>query len=82
MPHSAATSLIAKSEPGISQKLAWWSKMVVTPFRRLSRMVAKAQARVPSRVRLRSIFHHCCSRFSRKLWGLQPVMARPRARPE
>ena len=40
MPVSSQTSLMAKREPGISQKLAWWSKIVVTPSRRLSSTVA------------------------------------------
>ena len=51
MPISCATSLMAKSEPGIWRKLAWWSKMVVTPLRNDSIMVTYAQARVPSSVR-------------------------------
>ena len=39
-------------------------------------------ARVPSRVRCRSMYHHWPSSTSRKLVGLNPSMDRPRARPE
>ena len=56
--------------------------MVVTPCLMQSMYSASALARVPARVRRRSMAHQVPSSTSRKLVGLLPSMARPRARAE
>ena len=60
----SVTSAICMREPGISQKEAWWSKIVVTPCLMLSITNAWAEARVASRSRLRSMAHQVPSSTS------------------
>ena len=54
----SVTLAISMREPGISQKEAWWSKMVVTPCLMESITRAWALAFVAARSRWRSMYHH------------------------
>ena len=84
-PLTRLAALLAPSGPaGTAAALARLrcSGAEAAAVRTLAAASGLALARVPPRVRWRSMFHQVPSSTSRKLVGLLPSMARPRARPE